>query len=81
MEDKELFGILEGILREKLELDEKTKVTLESDIQLDLGADSLDRYELLYEVEERLGITIPDEIVWDFHIVKDGFDYIRKKLK
>ena len=81
MEDKKLFSILEGILREKLELDEKTIITLESNFRLDLGADSLDNYELLYAVEEELGIAIPDTKALEFNIVKDAFDYIKDNYK
>ena len=39
----------------------KEKITKESNILEDLGADSLDIIEMLMTLEEEYGITIPDE--------------------
>lgn len=39
----------------------KDKVTLESEIIKDLGADSLDVFELLMALQDETGKTIPDD--------------------
>jgi acyl carrier protein len=39
----------------------REKVRMKADIQKDLGLDSLDTYELLYNLEEEFGLNIPDE--------------------
>lgn len=47
------------------------KITLESDIVKDLGADSLDVVELLMTLEDNTGKTIPEEKVTDVKTVGD----------
>jgi acyl carrier protein len=76
----ELFEKLKKIIVEKLEVAD-TKVTLESKIREDLGADSLDTYELLYAIEEDLGITIPEDKATEFEKVGDVLNYLRTQQK
>jgi len=71
----ELFEKIKIIIAEKLEVDER-KITLGASFSKDLGIDSLDAYELLYAVEEELGITIPEEEANKFKTVKDAYEYI-----
>ncbi|HZS27630.1 MAG TPA: acyl carrier protein [Candidatus Angelobacter sp.] len=47
----------------------------------DLGADSLDRVELIMSLEETFGIEIPDEDAEKISTVKDAVDYIQKNAK
>ena len=49
----------------------KEKVTLESHLQNDLGADSLDAVDLIMSIEDEFAITIPDETAQKLHTVKD----------
>ena len=56
----ELFEKMKKIIADKLEI-EDSKITLDSSFRQDLGADSLDTYELVYAIEEEMGINIPDE--------------------
>jgi acyl carrier protein len=76
----ELFTKVKKIIAEKLEVDED-KITLEASFRQDLGADSLDTYELVYGIEEELGITIPDEKANEFETVKDAYDFIKSQVK
>ncbi|MBO5525186.1 MAG: acyl carrier protein [Clostridia bacterium] len=48
-----------------------SKITPESEIVKDLGADSLDVVELLMSLEEETGITIPDDQVEGIKTVQD----------
>jgi acyl carrier protein len=72
----ELFNKIQKLIAEKLEIDE-SKITLESSFRGDLGADSLDTYELVYAIEEELGVQIPDEKANEFETVKDAYDFIK----
>ena len=72
----ELFVKIQKLIAEKLDIDE-SKVTLEASFRGDLGADSLDTYELVYAIEEELGVTIPDEKANEFETVKDAYDFIK----
>ena len=76
----ELFEKLKKLIADKLEVDE-VKITPEASFRQDLGADSLDTYELVYAIEEEMGITIPDEKANEFETVKDALDFIRSAQK
>lgn len=54
----------------------KEKITLESNLQTDLGADSLDAVELIMAMEDEFGVTVPDEVAQTFRTVKDLVVYI-----
>lgn len=72
----ELFQKMQKIIAEKLEMD-PSKVTPDATFRGDLGADSLDTYELVYAIEEDTGIKIPDETANEFESVKDAYNYIK----
>ena len=74
----ELFEKIQKLIAEKLDIDE-SKVTLDSSFRGDLGADSLDTYELVYAIEEELGVSIPDEKANEFETVRDAYDYIKSQ--
>jgi acyl carrier protein len=76
----ELFERIKKIIAEKLEVEE-SKITMEASFRQDLGADSLDTYELVYGIEEEMGITIPDEKANEFETVKDAYDFIKSAVK
>ena len=71
------FDKIKEMLVEKLGVSED-KVTLESEIVKDLGADSLDLVEMLLSLEENFGITISDEQTETIKTVKDIVDLIDK---
>ena len=74
----ELFEKIQKLIAEKLEIDE-SKITLDSSFRGDLGADSLDTYELVYAIEENLGVSIPDEKATEFETVRDAYDFIKSE--
>lgn len=73
----ELFEKIQKLIAEKLEIDE-SKITMDSSFRGDLGADSLDTYELVYAIEEELGVSIPDEKANEFETVKDAYNFIKE---
>ena len=74
----EMFEKVKKLIADKLEVEED-KITPESSFRQDLGADSLDTYELVYAIEEELGITIPDEKANELETVKDALDFIKSQ--
>ena len=72
----ELFEKMQKLVAEKLEIDE-AKITLDSSFRNDLGADSLDTYELIYAIEEELGVHIPDDKANEFQTVGDAYNFIK----
>jgi acyl carrier protein len=75
----ELFEKMQKLIVEKLDID-AAKVTLDASFSNDLGADSLDTYELVYAIEEELGVSIPDEKANEFETVRDAYDFIKSEL-
>ena len=58
-------------------------MTIEDDQRIveDLGADSLDRVELVMSLEEGFGIEIPDDAALKLLTVGDVINFIERKLK
>ncbi|HAP56740.1 MAG TPA: acyl carrier protein [Sphaerochaeta sp.] len=79
MDSKEVFEKVKSLIAEKLEIDD-SKITMNASFRKDLGADSLDTYELVYAIEEELGISIPDEKANEFETVKDAVDFLATQL-
>ena len=75
----ELFEKMKKLIADRLEIDE-SKISPDSSFRQDLGADSLDTYELVYAIEEELGITIPDEKANEFNTVRDALNFIKSEL-
>lgn len=51
-------------------------VKLESRLEEDLSMDSLDAVQVNMNIEEQLGITIPDEMLTELKSVKDIVEYL-----
>jgi acyl carrier protein len=79
MKMDELFEKMQAMIADKLEIDDLSKITLDSNFRNDLGADSLDTYELVYALEEETGIQIPDEKANEFETVRDAYDFIKSE--
>ena len=72
----ELFEKIQNLIVEKLDID-ASKITMDASFRNDLGADSLDTYELVYAIEEELGVSIPDEKANEFETVRDAYEFIK----
>ena len=76
----EVFEKVKKIVAEKLDIEED-KITMEASFRQDLGADSLDTYELIYTLEEEMGIQIPDEKANEFETVGNAVEFIKSVAK
>ena len=65
------------MLAEQLEIDED-KITMDTNIIDDLGADSLDVVELIMSLEDEFGIAISDEDAAQLYTVGRIVDYLEK---
>ncbi len=72
-----VFEKMKQILAEQLDADEES-ITLETDIQDDLGADSLDVVEMLMAIEDEFDLEIPDDQIENLKTVGNVVDYITK---
>lgn len=74
--NNELFKII----AQNLDLPENM-ITPASSFKEDLGADSLDLVELAMVLEDRYGVSIPDESAGKFNKVQDVMDYLKGAQK
>ncbi|MEE1053391.1 MAG: acyl carrier protein [Acutalibacteraceae bacterium] len=74
-----VFEKMKQILADQLDADIDS-ITLETDIQDDLGADSLDVVEMLMSIEDEFDIEIPDEQIENLKTVGQVVDYITENM-
>lgn len=74
-----MFEQIKKALAEQLGTD-VSKITEDSRIVEDLGADSLDVVELLMNLEEEYNITVSEEEAVKISTVKDFCDLVESKL-
>lgn len=79
MNTNEIFEQMKDIIVEKLGV-EKDKIKMESKFMDDLGADSLGLVDVTMELEEKFGVSIPDEDLPNITTVASAVDYVQKKL-
>ena len=77
MADPGIEEQVKDIICEKLSV-EPEKVTPETKIIDDLGADSLDTVELVMEFEDEFELSIPDEEAEKIQTVGQAIDYIKE---
>lgn len=70
---------IKDMLEKQLSID-KSKITEDSDIIKDIGADSLDIVEFLMDAENEWGITIEEEDVKNLHTIGDVVKYIESRI-
>ena len=68
---------LKELIVDQLGVDED-EVTMDANIQEDLGADSLDIVDLITTIEDEFDLSIPDEAVEGIKTVGDIANYIEK---
>lgn len=75
----DIFDLIRGRLGELIETD-PDKITLETRLEEDLEADSLDLVELAMALEEELSLEIPDEELEGIRTVGDAVDFIAERV-
>jgi acyl carrier protein len=59
---------------------DRSKLTPNKDLKLDLGLDSLDVAEIVYEMEETFGVKIPDSAAERIQKISDTVDFIHEMI-
>ena len=73
-----MFEKIQEIVAEQLSV-EKDSITMDTSFKDDLGADSLDLFELVMALEEEYDIEIPTEDLEKINTVNDVVEYIKSK--
>lgn len=71
-----MFDKVKSIIAEQLDMDEN-KITPDTKLIEDLGADSLDVVELIMAFSDEFGIEIPDEASEKISTVSDIVNYLK----
>jgi len=79
MDIKEIEKKVMEVLADRASMDMK-QVTLQSRLVDDLGLDSLDAVEMVFQFEETYGIDIPDDQIREFKTGQDIVDYLSLRL-
>lgn len=73
-----IFEKVKKVVAEQLGVDEN-EIKMESSFQEDLGADSLDLFEIVMSFEEEFGMEISNEDVEKIKTIQDAVAYIGAK--
>lgn len=74
----DIFSQVQEIISKNLNIS-KDKITLESSLKDDLGADSLDAVEIVMDLEDTFNISIADDEAALIKTVSDLVEYIKSK--
>ena len=75
----EIESRVKSIIVEKFGVSE-SEVTKEASFTNDLGADSLDTVELIMEIEDEFGISIPDDLAEKISTVGDAIKFVEEAV-
>jgi acyl carrier protein len=79
MDKMEIQEKIVAILAKHTPVD-RARLAPEKDLKLDLGLDSLDVAEIVYEMEEAFGITITDESAQRIRRISDTVDFVCEQM-
>ena len=74
------FETLRGMIAEILTI-EPENIKLETRLKDDLGADSLDLFQLVVELEEKYDVEVPDDELEKIVTVQDALDMAKSLIK
>ena len=77
--ESEVFDRIREYLADQLDVD-PDKITPDSDIVEDFGADSLDVVDMITTLSDEFNVEIPDEEIENFHTVGDVVNYLEERL-
>lgn len=73
-----MFEKIKEIIAEQLNVDMES-ITMDSSLKDDLGADSLDLFQVVMALEEEYDLEIPSEDLADVSTVEDVINYLKNK--
>ncbi|RHA22620.1 acyl carrier protein [Streptococcus mutans] len=80
MTNEEIFDRISNLIKEQLH-NKKIEVTVKTNIQEDLGIDSIALMEFIITLEDEFNLNIPDEDVEDIQTMGELVDYLSRRLK
>lgn len=75
-----IFDEVKEILAEQLDIDPET-IEMTSNLQTDLGADSLDAIDIVMSIEDQYGIEVPDSVIENMRSVENIVSFIENNVE
>lgn len=75
-----IFDEVKEILAEQLDIDPEI-IEMTSNLQTDLGADSLDSIDIVMSIEDQYGIEVPDSVIENMRTVEDIVNFIENNVE
>lgn len=75
-----IFDEVKEILAEQLDIDPEI-IEMTSNLQTDLGADSLDAIDIVMSIEDQYGIEVPDSVIENMRSVEDIVSFIENNVE
>lgn len=75
-----IFDEVKEILAEQLDIDPEI-IEMTSNLQTDLGADSLDSIDIVMSIEDQYGIEVPDSVIENMRTVEDIVNFIESNVE
>lgn len=75
-----IFDEIKEILAEQFDVDIDS-ITLETNLDEDLGADSLDAIDIVMSIEDQYSIEVPDEVITSIKTVEDIVSFVESKVE
>lgn len=72
----DIFEKVKELIAERFDVDDKESISQDLSITDDLGADSLDVVDLVMDIEDEFGVSIPEDQVENIKTVGDIVKYI-----
>jgi len=79
MSNEEILVSIRPVIADKLGID-PARVTMHASFIKDLGADSLTAFEMIWAIEDKMGVEVPDEELMDIHTVEEAVAAISRQL-
>lgn len=70
---------IKEILVEQFDVDANS-ITLETNLEDDLGADSLDAIDIVMSIEDQYSIEVPDEVIQSIKTVEDIVSFVESNI-
>ena len=70
--ENEVFAYLQELVRSVLQMDDDEELTMDTEFINDLGADSLDVFQIVMAIEDKYGISISNEEAMQIATVGDA---------
>ena len=79
--ENEVFEYLQELVRAVLQMDEDEELTMDTTFIDDLGADSLDVFQIVMAIEDKYGINISNEEAMQIQTVGDAVRKIESAVR